>query len=1096
MPSSVFIAIAAAGAAAGATALGATVFVAGLIGALAAATAARIIGPAFADQAPLEQQVRTMQLTVRQPVAPWRYIYGRHRVGGVITFMHQSTDDDGDHLHLVITFAAHPCEAIDTIWFDDFQLTLDGSGDATDRYAGFVHIEKSLGGTAQPFAGLVTASSGVWSNTHRQSNCTKIWVRLTSNPDLFPNGLPNITALIRGKNDIYDPRTSPGSAGYSTNPSLCIANFLCDTKVGLGAVYADEIDEDQLVAAANIDDELVTIAGPGSPAPTQARYTINGAFDVNAAPRDLLARMLTANAGKAIYIGGKWRILPAAYVTPTVTIDEDDLRAVPMVEPNISGADLFNGVKGLHMAEGNLFQPSDYPPVAPAAYLAEDEDERKWRDLDLPFTRHVAMCQRIASVELERIRRQITVKWPGKLTCYQLQPGDSVMVTFSMMGWSAKVFEVVQSTLVFEEAEGGVRLGCDLVLRETDSNVYGWSTAGETTVDDSPATDLPDPFNVSAPSNLAFDEEAYQWNGEGYLTWDESSSADVTYQAEYKLATASTYTQLPLIRGDRKRITGLAPGTYNMRVRAVSGLGVPSAYAGPITVELVAPEVPRVSGLELFNDNNLSTEFAARDAMFVWRSGASQGSVEPGQEAVAGEGARDPFFKDYLVKIYDEEGNLVREEPESAVLQPRYTYTYANNQLDNGGVPLRTFRIKVWGRGRQNQLSSIPAQLTVSNPQCGQPSSVSVRASYRSLYVEWTPPSAETDPDVEGILVWVSTANGFTPSGTAPGSGTCKYKGPDRLVAIDNLSPATTYYIRVACFDSFGVDDLTLSTQLTVTTPQVSTADIEIEAIVNNLIASGAVTVDKMTVANLAAITAAMGSLTSGDITLNASGHIKSGQSAYNTGSGWWLGRDGGTAKFSIGNPAGPYLIWDGAALSVRGTLNATDLVAGTLDVDRITVRSIETGKLDDDAVSGAFDESENIDADMSSGGSNIFSVNSGDDNNEWESSAFSITYNAGDAAYKYLVLCSAYLVESSGSGAVRFKPTLSLTSPGGVSGQDSVQELLLTSAARHATFVALLPDTSTSSGDRTASLFLQYLSGAGTATVRAVSMTVLPLKR
>jgi hypothetical protein len=41
---------------------------------------------------------------------------------------------------------------------------------------------------------------------------------------------------------------------------------------------------------------------------------------------------------------------------------------------------------------------------------------------------------------------------------------------------------------------------------------------------------------------------------------------------------------------------------------------------------------------------------------------------------------------------------------------------------------------------------------------------------------------------------------------------------------------------------------------------------------------------------------------------------------AFATGTGWWIGDVGGTPKFSIGNPSGNYMTWDGTTLKVSAT--------------------------------------------------------------------------------------------------------------------------------------------------------------------------------
>lgn len=56
-----------------------------------------------------------------------------------------------------------------------------------------------------------------------------------------------------------------------------------------------------------------------------------------------------------------------------------------------------------------------------------------------------------------------------------------------------------------------------------------------------------------------------------------------------------------------------------------------------------------------------------------------------------------------------------------------------------------------------------------------------------------------------------------------------------------------------------------------------------------------------------------------GSIVIDTSGLIRSGQTAYNTGTGWWIGNDGGTPKLSIGNPSANYLTWDGTGLTING---------------------------------------------------------------------------------------------------------------------------------------------------------------------------------
>lgn len=59
-------------------------------------------------------------------------------------------------------------------------------------------------------------------------------------------------------------------------------------------------------------------------------------------------------------------------------------------------------------------------------------------------------------------------------------------------------------------------------------------------------------------------------------------------------------------------------------------------------------------------------------------------------------------------------------------------------------------------------------------------------------------------------------------------------------------------------------------------------------------------------------------STNTGSLTVDSSGYIRSGQTAFNTGTGFWIGNDSSVPKFSIGNPSGNYLAWDGTNLIIK----------------------------------------------------------------------------------------------------------------------------------------------------------------------------------
>lgn len=82
--------------------------------------------------------------------------------------------------------------------------------------------------------------------------------------------------------------------------------------------------------------------------------------------------------------------------------------------------------------------------------------------------------------------------------------------------------------------------------------------------------------------------------------------------------------------------------------------------------------------------------------------------------------------------------------------------------------------------------------------------------------------------------------------------------------------------------------------------------------------------ISSLKVGTLSAITVNTGALTVQDaLTINTLGHIKGGQTAYNTGTGFFLGYSGAAYKFSIGSST-QSLTWDGTAMTVTGNIYGT----------------------------------------------------------------------------------------------------------------------------------------------------------------------------
>jgi hypothetical protein len=101
----------------------------------------------------------------------------------------------------------------------------------------------------------------------------------------------------------------------------------------------------------------------------------------------------------------------------------------------------------------------------------------------------------------------------------------------------------------------------------------------------------------------------------------------------------------------------------------------------------------------------------------------------------------------------------------------------------------------------------------------------------------------------------------------------------------------------------------------------ITTTQLNANAVTAAKIAANAVTATEINVSNLASV-----SSTTGQLTVDSAGHIKGGQTAYNTGSGFFLGYSSGY-KFSIGDGGSNSLTWDGTTLSVVGAITNSNSV-------------------------------------------------------------------------------------------------------------------------------------------------------------------------
>ena len=351
--------------------------------------------------------------------ADHQVIYGQTKVGGVVVF--KDVTDNNKYLHVVYAMAGHVCEEVSKVYLNGEELTINGSNfvtapskyvDADNGDNKLVRVKIHLGDQTTGDTDLVSASNK-WTADHKLRDVCYIYVRYEFNANAFPNGEPQLTALIKGKK-VYNVNT--GSTAWSANSALILRDYLTDTKYGLAVPTAD-IDDTAFATAQTVCDNDITLSAGG----TQKRYTTNGNFLTSVAPRQILENVSACMAGFLWYAQGKWRCKAGSYTSPAVTFTEDDLRGNLTIQTRSSRRDNFNVVRGKFRGSETNFQTTDFPEIRSSTFLSVDNNEENIIDLELPFTDTSTMAQRIAKIALFKNRQQITLTGLFSIKALQVQ---------------------------------------------------------------------------------------------------------------------------------------------------------------------------------------------------------------------------------------------------------------------------------------------------------------------------------------------------------------------------------------------------------------------------------------------------------------------------------------------------------------------------------------------------------------------------------------------------------------------------------------------------------------------------------------------------
>lgn len=484
------------------------------------ATAAVIAGSLYAMKKVTEAIVGIPRIN-RQPtdveysgtVEPRRIIYGEMLVSGLNIIPPLTSGSTNEYLHQVLAIAGHECNDLGSVYFNRAAIgtisSVTGTNDdgkvTTGTYANKAWVRRYTGNDTQTSDYKLTqAFTSQWTTSHRGRGVAYIALTYQFDETVYRTGKPDITCLVQGKK-VYDPRldsTRTGGSGsqrisdpttwtYSTNPALCLADYLYDSSLGLGETDT-RIDYDLVMDAADICDENVNI--PGST--TQKRYTCNVVLIATDRFEENIKVIAQAMAGVCYYSSGKWRMYAGAWSSSAFSLGDNDL-----VEGGISVvtaypySDRYNSVRGQFINKDKNWQPTEYSPIANSTYISAD-GEQAWLETDFAACTNEYEAQRHAILLSRRSRNAQVATVRCGMSAYKIRPFETGTCTFSEIGWTSK-------TVRCEGWRFDPMGFVELILREEASTDWSDPATGDYVTPSSITNPSPTTYTPSPPTGLS-----------------------------------------------------------------------------------------------------------------------------------------------------------------------------------------------------------------------------------------------------------------------------------------------------------------------------------------------------------------------------------------------------------------------------------------------------------------------------------------------------------------------------------------------------------------------------------------------------------------
>ena len=441
-------------------------------------------------------------------------VYGEARVFGSITFADITSDNQT--MAFIIPLCEGPVNSIGDIYWDNFVLSLDATGNVTNALDDNGNSDDFLNNNLKiikaPTGGrsteMETFSSKWLNNADKRTmpNVAYLYAELKYNRDKNVTGLTSkLGAIVQGRTvrAIEAGGVFAASETYSTNPAECLADYLTNSTYGCGGTIKDtDLDLTTFVSHKTFCNEAVNFTESDGTTTSGSRYTSNGVINTNDT-RDIIISDLTSNSQAVFgYSIGKFQVVSdkeETITTDTLEFTDDNIYGdVSIVNDGFNSA--LNRFNISFNSKDNLYQDDQTFISLPSSLKSYNEPELI-QDTRFKFINNNVMAERAGNVIIRKSRDSLIVSFKTDARALALQVNDVVKVTNSTYGFTDKLFRVNSITETqIGNSEDGI-LGFYITAQEYNLSAY--TDQALTAFSPASNTDLPNPRAIGQINNIS-----------------------------------------------------------------------------------------------------------------------------------------------------------------------------------------------------------------------------------------------------------------------------------------------------------------------------------------------------------------------------------------------------------------------------------------------------------------------------------------------------------------------------------------------------------------------------------------------------------------